>query len=56
MKKPDKKNILVSVPIPLLKKLDASARTNMRSRTAEVCVRLEQGLRPRKSPDMETAA
>jgi hypothetical protein len=46
MKKPETRNILVSVPVPILKKLESSARSQMRSRTAEICVRLEQSLKP----------
>lgn len=41
MKKPDKKNILVSVPVPLLKKLDTHAKRQSRSRTSMVCILLE---------------
>ncbi len=41
MKKPDKKNILVSVPVPLLKKLDTRAKRHSRSRTSMVCILLE---------------
>jgi hypothetical protein len=48
MKKPEKKNILVSVPVPLLKRLDNSARKQSRSRTAEVCVLLEKSLKGSK--------
>lgn len=43
------KNILVSVPVPLLKKLDSAARKESRSRTKEVCVRLERSLRESKA-------
>ena len=45
MKTVEKKNILISVPVPLLKKLDTAARTEKRSRTAEVCVRLAESLK-----------
>ena len=56
MKKPEKKNILVSVPVPLLKKLDSSARSQSRSRTAEVCVLLDQALKAAKAPRQEATA
>jgi hypothetical protein len=49
MKKAEAKNILVRVPIPLLRKLDAAAKRQHRSRTAEVRVRLEESLK-RPSP------
>ena len=45
MSKSIKKNILVSVPLPLLKRLDTAAKKGMRSRTMEVCIRLEQSLK-----------
>ena len=52
MKKQPTKNILVSVPVPLLRKLDLAARAQMRSRTKEVCVRLEQSLmKPKADKD-----
>ena len=44
MKKPDKKNILVSVPVPLLKKLDTTAKKHSRSRTNMVCILLDGAL------------
>ena len=56
MKKPEKKNILISVPVPLLKKLDSSAKAMHRSRTAEVCVLLEQSLKAGKATKQEVAA
>lgn len=49
MKKPDAKNILIRVPVPLLKRIDAAARAQSRSRTAEVCVRLAESLKAKKS-------
>lgn len=48
MNKPEKKNILVSVPIPLLKKLDIAAKRESRSRTSMVCILLDQVLNPPK--------
>ena len=45
MSKSIKKNILVSVPLPLLKRLDTAAKKGRRSRTMELCVRLEQSLK-----------
>ena len=56
MKKPEKRNILVSVPLPLLKRLDSSARAQHRSRTAEVCVLLERILKAPKDAKAEVAA
>ncbi|CAM8627200.1 hypothetical protein MCEMSHM24_02713 [Comamonadaceae bacterium] len=55
MKKQPTKNILVSVPVPLLKKLDTAARTQMRSRTKEVCIRLEESLKSQKPVKAEAA-
>ncbi len=49
MKKPEAKNILVRVPLPLLKKLDASAKRQHRSRTAEVRLRLEESLKKQEA-------
>lgn len=56
MKKPDKQNILVSVPTPLLRKLDSAAKAQRRSRTAEVCLRLAESLKakPRAKPEVST--
>lgn len=56
MTKPPTKNILVNVPIPLLKRLDAAARKDGRSRTKEVCVRLERSLTTPKPVKSEAAA
>ena len=58
MKKIEKKNILISVPVPLLKKLDSAAKAMRRSRTAEVCVLLEQSLKAGKAvkQEMDVAA
>lgn len=39
------KKVLVSIPEPLLKKLDARAEKEKRSRSAEVCFRLERSLK-----------
>lgn len=49
MKKPEKKNILVSLPLPLLKRLDSSAKSQARSRTNMVCQLLEQSLKPTRA-------
>ena len=49
MQKPDAKNILVRVPVPLLKKLDKAAKAQGRSRTSEVCIRLADSLKSKKS-------
>lgn len=47
MSKPTRK-VLVSIPEPLLKKLDAKAVKEKRSRSAEVCFRLERSLKGAK--------
>lgn len=39
------KKVLVSMPEPLLKRLDSRTKSSKRSRSAEVCFRLEQSLR-----------
>lgn len=39
------KKILVSVPEPLLKRLDTAARQQSRNRSAEICVRLAESLK-----------
>lgn len=48
MHKLETKNILVRVPVSLLKKLDRAAKKEGRSRTSEVCLRLEASLRPKR--------
>lgn len=48
MPKTEFKSILIRVPVPLLKRLDAAARTQQRSRTKEVCVRLAASLKAAK--------
>lgn len=48
MKKSETKQVLIRVPVPLLKKVDAAAKAQQRSRTAEVCRRLEQSLSSKK--------
>lgn len=55
MKKPPTKNILVSVPVPILKKIETSARHEMRSRTAEICHLLEQSLKAKKAAKTEVS-
>ena len=42
------KKILVSVPEPLLKKLDTAARQQQRNRSAELCVRLADSLKNKR--------
>lgn len=42
------KKILVSLPEPLLKKLDKAARQEKRNRSAELCVRLADSLKAKK--------
>lgn len=53
MNKPKSKKVLLSVPEPLLKKIDAAARAEQRTRTAEVCLRLAASLK-RKSVEAST--
>ncbi len=48
MKKPAKK-VLVSIPEPLLRRLDARAKSEKRSRSAELCLRIEKSLKKRES-------
>lgn len=49
MKKADAKNeskaVLIRLPAPLLKKVDAAAKEQRRSRTAEVCLRLAASMK-----------
>jgi metal-responsive CopG/Arc/MetJ family transcriptional regulator len=56
MKKPEKKNILVSVPMPLIKKLDTVAKRQSRSRTSMVCILLDQVLNAPKVQKEEKVA
>lgn len=51
--KPKTKKVLLSFPEPLLKKVDAAARAQKRTRTAEVLLRLETTL---KRPQAELSA
>lgn len=53
MQKQDTKNILVRVPVPLLRKLDKAAKAQGRSRTSEVCIRLADSLRGGKKSGVE---
>lgn len=53
MKKTEARNILVRVPVPLLKKLDKAAKHQGRSRTSEVVIRLADSL---KRPSTEATA
>lgn len=39
------KKVLVSVPEPLLKKVEVAARKSARNRSAEICVRLSESLK-----------
>lgn len=39
------KKVLVTIPEPLLKRLDGRAKAERRSRSAELCVRLEASLK-----------
>jgi hypothetical protein len=53
LKKTEAKNILVRLPVPLVKKLDRAARQHGRSRTSEVTLRLSETFQ-RKSTDGAT--
>ena len=44
------KKVLISVSEPLLKKLDSAARKNSRNRSAELCIRLSDSLKAKRSP------
>jgi len=48
--KPRSKKVLLSVPEPLLKKIDAAAKSQQRDRSAEVCLRLAKSLKA-KNPE-----
>lgn len=48
MKLAEAKNILVRVPVGTLRKLDAAAKRQQRSRSAEVRLRLEDSLRQQR--------
>lgn len=56
MKKTEAKSILVSVPLPILKKIEAAARAEMRSRNAEICIRLGLSLKAAKAPKAGVSA
>ena len=47
------KKVLVSVPEPLLKKLDAVARRQDRDRSSELCRRLAESLKAHKAGKVE---
>ena len=49
MKKPESKQVLIRVPTTLLKKVDAAAKQQSRSRTATACLLLAAGLKSHKS-------
>ena len=55
MKKTESKQVLIRVPVPLLKRLDAAAEAQRRSRAAEVCLRLEVSLKQVKTAKAEAA-
>lgn len=44
-KKPKSRKVLVTVPEPLLRKVDKAASTENRNRSAEMCRRLDQSFR-----------
>lgn len=43
------KKVLVSIPEPLLKRIDARARAEKRTRSAALCLRVEQALKSESS-------
>lgn len=49
MKKTDDKQVLIRLPVPLVKRLDAAAKKQQRSRTAEIRIRLAESLAARKA-------
>lgn len=55
MKKIESKQVLIRVPTPLLKRVDAAAKQQHRSRTAEVCLRLADSLKAKKPTQAEVA-
>lgn len=56
MKKIESKQVLLRVPAPLLKRVDAAARDQGRSRTAEVCMRLNESLRTERQAKAGSAS
>jgi len=50
------KKVLVSVPEPLLKRLDSEAKRQSRNRSAELCVRLTESLKVKRTSGVEAAA
>lgn len=50
------KKVLVSVPEPLLKRLDMAARQQSRNRSTELCLRLADSLKSKKSAKSEVTA
>lgn len=43
--KTQSKKVLVTIPEPLLKRLDARAQKESRNRSAELCLQLDRGLK-----------
>ena len=43
-----RKKVLLSVPEPLLRKIDNAAKRNERDRSAEVCLRLRESLKAKE--------
>lgn len=54
MSKAEAKNILVRVPVPLLKRLDRAAKSQGRSRTSEVCLRLADSFKRKAASEVAT--
>jgi hypothetical protein len=49
MTKKNCKQVLLRIPIPLLEQIDALAKKESRSRTAEICLLLDQLFNQKKS-------
>lgn len=43
------KKVLVSIPEPLLKRIDAKAKSEQRTRSAELCLRVDRSLKQESS-------
>lgn len=54
--KVESKAVLIRLPAPLLKKVDAAAKEQRRSRTAEVCLRLAASMKTTRAKAEKVAA
>ncbi|MDP1530297.1 MAG: hypothetical protein Q8M05_13025 [Rhodoferax sp.] len=52
----ESKAVLIRLPAPLLKKVDAAAKEQRRSRTAEVCLRLAASMKASRTKAEKVAA